>query len=149
MGKNRRRREKEREWTQSQKWGAGVTPGKPKQTGLLCVARRSVACGEGRTLTLLKHRRFTHEHEVYGVATEKNMGLPWGYRWERLSAHVEENGVRREIRKLRNKESGDKREFESGRFERTLWRHRCDKVGFYYVVTLHASTVAASTKAGV
>lgn len=78
------RKKKERERRQShwrREWGARVTPGKPKQTGLLCVgvydARRSVACGEGRTLTLHRtHRCLTHGvYRVYGVAGEKPTGL--------------------------------------------------------------------------
>lgn len=69
-----------------EEWGVRVTPGKPKQTGLLCVgayeARRSVACGEGRTLTLRRtHRCLTHENRgAYGVAGEKSTGLLWALR---------------------------------------------------------------------
>lgn len=91
--KGNRERERGVEVT-GEKWGVRVTPGKPKQTGLLCVgaydARRSVACGEGRTLTLRTHRcaSRTKYTGVYGVAGEKSTGLLWDFRVAAAAAAV-------------------------------------------------------------
>lgn len=77
-----REREREVEVT-GEKWGVRVTPGKPKQTGLLCVgaydARRSVACGEGRTLTLRTHRCASRtKYTGYTGWREKNLRVCCG-----------------------------------------------------------------------